>query len=76
MFQQSPKDVHRVTQGARNHDIADPRILIRGEVVVSDTALRTEVFPVETRIDGSNQRDEAHAIGRDNIPAAPLLACG
>lgn len=79
LLQKPLENIDGIAQGSGDDDMVEPSVLIGGEVVIGDSALGAEVFPVGTRIDGPHWRDEAHAIRGCDLATAPLLGqrvCG
>ena len=74
LFQKPLEDVDGIAQGAGDNNIVEPGVFLGGEIVIGDSALGTEVFPIGTGVDRPHRRDEAHAIGGCDLSAAPLLS--
>lgn len=51
LFHETGKDVDGIAQGSGDDDVANPGVLISGEVLVGDPTFGAEILPTGTRVD-------------------------
>ena len=76
LFEEALEDEQGVADRARHDDGVEADELVAGEVVVGDAAAGVEVLWVRAGVEGADRDDEAEAVGRGDLAAAPSLARG
>ncbi len=74
LIEQDAEQHKRVAQRAGHDHAVEPAVLVGGEVVEGDATLGAEVFGVGRGVNRPEGHDKAHAVGRGDLAAAPVLA--